>query len=60
MIYYFVSLALGLFFIYSLRDMLLVIQNRRDARIAREEAEYADRVIIQQNRENCNRFERAS
>lgn len=60
MIYYFVSLALGLFFIYSLRDMLLVIQNRRDARIVREEAECADRVIIQQNRENCNRFERAS
>ena len=65
---YFVSLALGLFFIYSVRDMLLVLQNRRDAKAARAAAlEHEQSMpntniayIIQQNQAQCKRFERAS
>ncbi len=60
MAFYFVTLALGLYFIYSVRDLLLYLQNRRDEKLLREQAAECDKVIIQQNRENCNRFERAS
>lgn len=56
---YFIALALGLAFIYSLRDGLLILQNRRDAaRAARLENASAD--IIPQSEEYCKRFERAS
>ncbi len=34
MIYYFIALALGLYFIYALRDALLILQNRRDRKEA--------------------------
>lgn len=57
MITYFVILALGLFFIYALRDALLILQNRRDARAARVQNTSA--YIITQNSAECKRFERA-
>lgn len=60
MTFYFVSLALGLCFIYSVRDMLLVLQNRREEKIARMQAKADSDSIIQQNQKYCNRFERAS
>lgn len=60
MIFYFVILALGLYFIYALRDLLLVLQDRRDAKLAAERKCGEAITIIQQNCEQCKRFERAS
>lgn len=56
---YFVSLALGLCFIYSLRDMLLVLQNRRGEKLALKNTELSD-IIIPNNDKQCKRFEKAS
>ena len=58
MLTYFVILALGLFFIYSLRDGLLILQNRRDAKAAMQEKAVST-YIIQQNSAQCKRFEQA-
>lgn len=60
MMIYIVTLALGLYFIYALRDMLLILQNRRDAKLAAQQIEAESDTIIQQNHEHCKRFERAS
>ena len=62
MMIYFIVLALGLLFIYSLRDGLLILQNRRDAARASRDAriENVSVNIIPQNEEYCKRFERAS
>ncbi len=62
MMIYFIVLALGLLFIYSLRDGLLILQNRRDAARASRDArlENVSANIIPQNEEYCKRFERAS
>lgn len=59
MTFYFVMLALGLYLIYALRDGLLVLQNRRDLKLERQQRE-TPKYIIQQNEEQCKRFERAS
>lgn len=59
MLTYFVILALGLYFIYALRDALLILQNRRDAKAALQE-KTASAYIIAQNGEQCKRFEQAS
>lgn len=58
MITYFVILALGLYFIYALRDALLILQNRRDAKAALQEKSASD-YIITQNVPQCKRFEQA-
>ena len=65
MLTYFVILALGLMFIYSLRDALLILQNRRDERESRKaaasgSAQTSPVYIIQQNPAECKRFEHAS
>ena len=60
MMFYFVILALGLYFIYALRDFLLILQNRRDAKLAIKHEHAEVIIIIQQNCEQCKRFERAS
>lgn len=57
MLTYFVILALGLIFIYSLRDGLLILQNRRDAKAARLKS--TSTYIIAQNSAECKRFEQA-
>ena len=59
MLTYFVILALGLYFIYALRDALLILQNRRDEKAALQE-KTASEYIIQQNPAQCKRFEQAS
>ncbi len=59
MMIYLIVLALGLLFICSLRDGLLVLQNRRDAARARR-LENISEDIIPQSEEYCKRFERAS
>ena len=58
MLTYFVILALGLIFIYSLRDGLLILQNRRDAKLAMREENISE-YIITQNASQCKRFEQA-
>lgn len=61
MMTYLIVLALGLYFVYAVRDMLLVLQNRHDEKLAKQQAEQAYSTIsIQQNSEQCKRFERAS
>lgn len=57
MLTYFVILALGLFFIYSLRDGLLILQNRRDAKAAIQD-KIASEYIITQNASQCKQFEK--
>lgn len=59
MLIYFVMLALGLYFIYSLRDGLLILQNRRDTKEALHRKNESLNIIPQKE-EYCKRFERAS
>ncbi len=57
MMTYVICLALGLYFIYALRDALLILQDRRDMRRSGEKSPKApasDYIIIQ-NKENCKR-----
>lgn len=59
MMTYFLILGLGLYLLYALRDGLLVLQNRRDAKKeAISEGRTASTYIIQQNSSNCNSFKR--
>ncbi len=67
MSFYIITLILGLMFIYTLRDLLLLLQNRRDEkaaisekRAAEKAAKEASAYIIAQNERQCKRFERAS
>ncbi len=53
MLFYILILALGLMFIYTLRDALLELQNRRDAK-AEALKLHTDYIIIH-NGENCKR-----
>lgn len=59
MMTYFLILGLGLYLLYALRDGLLVLQNRRDAKKETiSESRAASTYIIQQNSSNCNSFKR--
>ena len=55
--FYVIMLVLGLFFIYTLRDALLILQERRDRREMMEEklGRSCTNYIIIQNNENCKR-----
>ena len=53
MLTYLVILGLGIWFLYSLRDFLLEIQNRRDAK------SNATSSIITHNEELCKQFKKA-
>lgn len=56
---YFLILGLGLFLLYSLRDGLLILQNRRDAKKQEiPKISSASSYIIQQNSSNCNSLKR--
>ena len=58
MMFYFLILALGLMFIYSLRDALLILQNRRDKKAVSDEIArrpQCDEYIILQNGGDCKR-----
>lgn len=58
MMFYFLILALGLMFIYSLRDALLILQNRRDKKAVSDEIarrSQCDEYIILQNGGDCKR-----
>lgn len=58
MLTYLVAFALGLIFIYSVRDGLLILQNRHDAKVMMQEKAMSE-YIITQNEQQCKRFEQA-
>lgn len=59
MMTYFLILGLGLYFLYALRDGLLILQNRRDAkRELTPDSRTTSSYIIQQNPSNCNSFKK--
>ena len=63
MMFYFLVLALELMFLYTLRDGLLILQRRRDEKLAEQERKLLEAdtdYIIQQSSPQCKRFDRAS
>lgn len=57
MIVYFVVLGLGISFLYTLRDGLLVLQQRHDQRMLLESDN--SKAIITQNAEHCKQIRKA-
>ena len=63
MMCYILVLALELMFLYTLRDGLLILQRRRDEKLAEQERKLKEAdttYIIQQSSPQCKQFERAS
>ena len=57
MMVYFVVLGLGISFLYSLREWLLILQNERDKKLLLETDN--PNAIISQNNEHCKHIRKA-